>query len=106
MEPLTYEQFKDLVRQSKRAWHIELRDTYNVEAEDEPVARFLNDEPDDYEWLAEWFAFIREVVAAGTTVQRVRVVTEPHVDYTRFGFQVAPHSIAAGEDLRYLPRHL
>jgi hypothetical protein len=40
------------------------------------------------------------------TVQRVRVVTVPHGNYTRFGLAVAPHSIAAGEDIRYLPRHL
>src|SRR5207302_1275537 len=47
-----------------------------------------------------------EVTKAGVTVQRVRIVTVPHGDYTRFGFAVAPHSIAAGEDIRYLPRHL
>ncbi|OLB79964.1 MAG: hypothetical protein AUI14_08635 [Actinobacteria bacterium 13_2_20CM_2_71_6] len=40
------------------------------------------------------------------TVQRVRVVTVPHGDYTRWGFTVAPHNIEAGEDIRYLPRHL
>jgi hypothetical protein len=94
------------MRGSSRAWHLELRDTYNVESEDEPFHRFLAGEPDDYKWLDEWLAFIREVTAAGVAVQRVRVVTIPHSDYTRWGFAVAPHNIAAGEDVRYLPRHL
>jgi|SRR5579859_5486973 len=106
MERLTYDEFKALVRASRRAWHLELRDAYNVASEDEPLARFLNDEADSYDWLKEWAAFIGEVTAAGVVVQRVRVVSVPHGDYTRFGFAVAPHNIAAGEDIRYLPRHL
>jgi hypothetical protein len=106
MRRLTYDEFKALLRASKRAWHIELRDTYNVQSEDEPFQRFLNGEPDSYEWLDEWLSFIREVSAAGVAVQRARIVTVPHRDYTRWGFAVAPHSIDAGEDIRYLPRHL
>jgi hypothetical protein len=39
-------------------------------------------------------------------VQRVRVVSIPHVAYTRWGIEVAPLNIEAGEDVRYLPRHL
>jgi hypothetical protein len=106
MERLTYDEFKALLRASKRAWHIELRDTYNVESEDEPFERFLNGEPDDYEWRADWLSLIREVTAAGVTVQRARIVTVPHSAYTRWGLVVAPHSMDAGEDIRYLPRHL
>ena len=106
MEPLTYDGFKGLVRTSRRAWHLELRDTYNVESEDEPYGRFLRGEADTYEWLDEWLSFIREVVATGVAVQRARIVSVPHSDYTRWGLVVAPYSIAAGEDIRYLPRHL
>jgi hypothetical protein len=106
MERTTYDEFKALLRASKRAWHIELRDTYNVEREDEPFQRFLNGEPDDYAWRAEWLSLIREVTAAGVVVQRARIVTVPHSAYTRWGFAVAPHSIEAGEDIRYLSRHL
>src|SRR5438093_169851 len=50
MERLTYDEFKALVRASKRAWHLELRDTYNVQSEDEPFARFLGDEPGTDAW--------------------------------------------------------
>jgi Family of unknown function (DUF6879) len=103
---LAYDEFKALLLASRRAWHLELRDTYNVRSEDEPFGRFLNEEPDRYEWLEEWLTFIRKATAAGVTVQRARIVTVPHVDYTRFGLVVAPHNIEAGEDIRYLPRHL
>ncbi len=106
MERLTYDEFKALMRASRRAWHLELRDTYNVQSEDEPFARFLGGEPADDQWLDEWLTFIREVTTAGVLVQRARIVTVPHGDYTRFGFAVAPHNIAAGEDIRYLPRQL
>src|ERR687887_535670 len=43
---------------------------------------------------------------AGKAISRVRVVTVPHVDYTKWGLTVAEHNIAAGEDIRWLPRHL
>ena len=33
-----YEDFKALARTRKRAFHLEQRDTYNVAAEDEPLA--------------------------------------------------------------------
>jgi hypothetical protein len=36
----------------------------------------------------------------------VRVVTVPHSDYTKWGLTVAPLNIEAGEDIRWLPRHL
>jgi len=39
-------------------------------------------------------------------VTRARVVTVPHVDYTRWGLSVARHNIAKGEKIRWLPRHL
>jgi Family of unknown function (DUF6879) len=106
MNLVTYDEFKALMRASGRAWHLELRDTYTVESEDGPFQRFLAGLPDDYQWLSEWLALVREVTASGVTVQRARIVSVPHVDYTRWGLVVAPQNIAAGEDIRYLPRHL
>ena len=104
MAHIAYEQFQAAVRASGRAWHIEQRDTYNVASEDEPFGRFLAGAPDDYRWLAEWLGFIAEVTAAGTRVQRARLVTVPHTDYSRWGLVVAEKLTAAGEDIRYLPR--
>ena len=38
-------------------------------------------------------------------MERVRVVREPHSDYTRFGMDLASRlNVPSGEDIRYLPR--
>jgi hypothetical protein len=36
----------------------------------------------------------------------VRVITEPIPEYIRFEYDSTPESLAAGEDIRWLPRHL
>jgi hypothetical protein len=104
MTPISYEVFQTTVRESSRAWHIELRDTYTVESEDEPFERFRANVADDYSWLAEWLHFVSEVTGAGTRVQRARVVTVPHSPYTRWGLAVAAMLTGAGEEIRYLCR--
>jgi hypothetical protein len=43
-------------------------------------------------------------VADGKRIERVRVVTEPNSDYVRWSLRIAGLNIAAGEDIRYLPR--
>jgi hypothetical protein len=106
MEPLSYEDFKALALARTRAFHLEQRDAYNVESEDEPFRRWLQGEPDDYAWHADWLGFVRRATTAGVEVQRVRLASVPHGDYTRWGLDVAPLNIEAGEDIRYLPRHL
>lgn len=106
MEPLSYEEFKALAAASKRAFHLEQQDTYNVEAEDEPFDRWLRGEPDDYAWHQDWLSFLRQVVSAGVQVQRVRLVSLPYTDYSRWGLDIARINAEAGEDMRYLPRHL
>jgi hypothetical protein len=106
MEPVSYEDFKALALNRRRAFHLEQRDTYNVESEDEPFRRWLHGEPDDYAWHDDWSDFVRQATAAGVSVQRVRLASEPHTDYIRWGLDVSPTNIEAGEDIRYLPRHL
>jgi len=106
MEPLTYEDFKALALAAERAFHLEQRDAYNVESEDEPFGRWLRGDPDDYAWHAEWAGFVRQATAAGVRFQRVRLASEPHTDYIRWGLDVSPLNIKAGEDIRYLPRRL
>jgi hypothetical protein len=106
MEPLTYEEFKALSSAGKRAFHLEQQDTYNVAAEDEPYGRWLRNEPDDYAWHQDWLNFLRRATTDGVQVQRVRLVTLPHTDYTRWRLDIARLNAEAGEDIRYLPRHL
>ncbi|XVQ07266.1 DUF6879 family protein [Spirillospora sp. CA-255316] len=76
MRPIEYHQFENMLRSAKRAWHLELRDTYNVEFEKEPLSRWLRGEPDDFAWLDDWLRFIRELTASGVLVQRLRLVSE------------------------------
>jgi hypothetical protein len=86
------------------AFRLETRDRYVEDEEQEPLRRFLAGEPADDAWFADWVDDIEAAVAAGKRVERVRVVSEPHSDYTRFGLDLARLNVAAGEDIRYLPR--
>lgn len=61
---------------------------------------------DDFAWHQPWLNLVRSVTISGKAINRARIVTVPHGDYTRWGLTVAPHNIAAGEDVRWLPRHL
>lgn len=100
------EGFPDLLRACKReAFHLEVLDTYAEPNEHEPLRRFLADEPDDYAWFQPWAELVEETTSRGVAVTRVRIITEPHTDYTRFALAVAELNVRAGEDIRYLPRH-
>jgi len=46
---------------------------------------------------------LREATAEGRRFARVRVVTLPLTDYSRFGVWCAQFTNGAGEDIRYLP---
>ncbi|MFD4404356.1 DUF6879 family protein [Nocardia sp. NPDC058499] len=106
MYSLTGEELDELFRSPwQRAFHLELQDTYAVSGEFEPLRQFLAGEAEDAAWQQGWLDLIAEITTAGKTVQRVRVVTEPHTDYTRWALAVSPRNIAAGEDIRWLPRH-
>jgi hypothetical protein len=96
----------NLIRSAERAaCHLELRDSYT---------------PDDPDWLdwqrgvrfdpAERWGFfsdlVRETVARGVSMRRIRIVSEPISAYIRFEYDVtAAHNVAAGEEVRWLPRH-
>lgn len=103
---MTYEEFQTCFHDAKRAWHLELKDTYRVAHEDEPLRKWLAGAYDDLAWRRPWQRFILEVTSAGCEVQRLRVVTVPHTDYTRWLLAIAGDNVKAGEDIRYLPRHL
>lgn len=104
--PLTRDEFRSLLRASRRAFHLELKDTYNVTSESDPFRKWMDGEPDDFAWRESWLDFVKEASENGVSIQRVRVVSEPHTDYTRWGIHLAPQGLKAGEDIRYLPRHL
>ncbi|WP_433655657.1 DUF6879 family protein [Nocardia sp. CA-128927] len=99
--------FKNLLQSCEReAFHLELLDSYAEPNEHEPFRRFLEDEPDDHMWFQPWMDLVRETTGRGVAVTRTRIVSVPHTDYTRFSLAVAELNARAGEDIRYLPRHL
>ncbi|WP_067904110.1 DUF6879 family protein [Nocardia vaccinii] len=93
---------------TQEAFHLEVRDAYMVPAESERFRRFLEGQPalPDDEYKNSWNDLIRETTGRGVTVRRVRVVTVPHTDYHRWLLSVTGSNTAAGEDIRYVPRHL
>jgi hypothetical protein len=85
------------------AFRLETRERYNEAEEAEEVRRFLAGEP-DYAWNEEWAAMMKRRTTLGQRMMRVRIVDEPHSDYTRFGLDLARVNVAASEDIRYLPQ--
>ena len=88
----------------RSAVHLETRDSYG---------------PDDPDWLAwqagkrfdpvtgwrTWFDLMKTATSRGVAVRRARIVSEPVTDYIRFEYDVtAAFNIAAGEQVRWLPR--
>lgn len=82
--------------------HLETRDAYTP------------DDPAFADWKAgrqvtapagaAWYELVREHTARGVTFRRARIVSEPLADYIRFEAESTPLNIAAGEDVRWLPR--
>ena len=107
MELLQDRAFEELFHSfADTAFHLEVQDSYHTPDEAGPFQRFLSGQHDDFAWHRPWLDLVRNVTGSGKRIRRVRIVTVPHVDYTRWGLTVAPHNIAAGEDIRWLPRRL
>ncbi|MEV6582307.1 DUF6879 family protein [Streptomyces sp. NPDC051582] len=90
------------------ALHLEMRDGYGVAEESAGFAHWLetgkrNVDPDSEYW-AFWTGLVHRTVARGVSVRRARIVSEPLSDYSRYSHAGAAVNIAAGEEIRYLPR--
>lgn len=88
---------------AESAFRLETRESYYEKGE---MKAFLDRGPAAIpaDFLAEWYELMRSHVKAGRQIRRVRIVSEPHSDYTKFGIWLARRNIDAGEDIRYLPR--
>jgi hypothetical protein len=107
MELLRGDEFENLFRTFERsAFHLELKDSYDTSEERGPFALFLAGKPDDFAWHEPWLSLVRETTQGERSISRVRIVSVPHTDYTRWGLTVTPLNIEAGEDIRWLPRDL
>ena len=97
-----------LGRCRRSAVHLEMRDGYML---DEPnyVAwrhghRFdLNDRKS---WWHPWFELVSRSVRRGVVIRRARIVSEPVSEYIRWEHYLTPANLAAGEEVRWLPRRI
>jgi hypothetical protein len=68
------------------------------------LRQFVAGEAVDLGWFQNWLTMIREAASQGRRFSRVRVVSMPLTDYSRFGVFCSEHTNVAGEDVRYLKR--
>ncbi|MFR9726052.1 DUF6879 family protein [Streptomyces sp. MS19] len=86
------------------AFRLETRERYDVDHENDSLRKFLAKERDELPWMRDWLTMIRDATAQGRRFHRVRVVSLPLSDYSRFGVWCAQFTNGAGEDIRYLTR--
>ncbi|MFD5188587.1 DUF6879 family protein [Streptomyces sp. NPDC058357] len=103
--------FAELVASCRTsAVHLETRDVYGVVDEDASFAAWAAghryDVDDRSSWWNSFHDTIADAVSRGVSVRRARVVSEPLSDYVRFEHSCTPQNLAAGEDVRWLPRRL
>ena len=95
-----------LSRAQRSAVHLEVRDHYQSEDPDflawRESRRFHLDNRED--WWEGWHDAVHDAVARGVAVRRARVVSEPLSEYVRFEYDYAVTNLAAGEQVRWLPR--
>jgi Family of unknown function (DUF6879) len=102
MTLLTGEDFFNLFRTFEyTAFRLEVRESYY---EKEQLSQFLAGQQVDLTYMEEWLALIVQLRVAGKRVERVRVVSQPFSDYTRYGLWLCQYNTRAGEDIRYLSR--
>ncbi|MGH3645930.1 MAG: DUF6879 family protein [Micromonosporaceae bacterium] len=99
--------FSELLSNCERsAVHLEMRDGYM--RSDPSFIAWQNGEHDDPAdkdpQRRPWLGLVRETVDRGVEVRRARIVSEPISDYIRFEHHVTAGNVAAGEQVRWLPR--
>ncbi|MFF7728594.1 DUF6879 family protein [Streptomyces sp. NPDC008001] len=99
--------FEELFRSAKRsALHLEMRDGY-MRSDPRFIAwqNGVRDDPADRDPAQRpWLSLVAELVGRGVQVRRARIVSEPVSDYIRFERHLTPANVAAGEEVRWLPR--
>jgi hypothetical protein len=53
---------------------------------------------------SSWLALTSNLASKGVAVRRARIVSEPVSDYVRFEHHLTDSNVAAGEEVRWLPR--
>jgi hypothetical protein len=104
---ITEEAFAALLSEFRHdAIHLETRDAYGTAIELPHMAKWAAGQPDDLDWLHDWCDTLRAHARAGRSVRRARIVSEPLSDYQRWSHSIADPMVAAGEDIRWVPRRV
>lgn len=90
----------------RSAVHLEMRDSYMTD-DPEFIAwqqgRRL-DPADRDSWWRPWLDVVAQTTARGVVMRRARIVSEPISDYIRYEYDGTFTNVAAGEQVRWLPR--
>jgi hypothetical protein len=110
LEPLAQERWTQLLSSAEQSvLHLETRDSYAVddpEFADWKAGRAVDPADREAWWAPWWHGSIEAAVARGVRVRRARIVSEPVTEYIRFEYDVTYTNVAAGEEVRWLPRRL
>jgi hypothetical protein len=63
-----------------------------------------HDPADRDSWWRAWLDVVVEATGRGVVMRRARIVSEPISDYIRYEYDGTFTNIAAGEEVRWLPR--
>jgi hypothetical protein len=63
-----------------------------------------DDPADRSSWWRPWLDLVVEARGRGVTIRRARIVSEPVSEYIRFEYDITFTNVAAGEEIRWLPR--
>lgn len=90
----------------RSAVHLEMRDGY-MRSDPRFIAwqngvRYAPEDNDPA--LRPWLTLVAELVSRGVEIRRARIVSEPVSDYIEFEHHVTDANVAAGEQVRWLPR--
>ncbi len=103
---LSFDELMEAAQHS--AVHLEMRDQYAVGDEADDFNTWFRDGRRDVdpasEYWAPWVDMIARAVGRGVTVRRARIVSEPVTDYIRYEHAGTVVNVAAGEQVRWLPR--
>lgn len=107
--PQTAPPFAELLAACRRsAVHLEMRDSYDDPDEAPGVAAWrAGRRPDPAgraSWWRPWLDMVSEATGRGVLIRRARIVSVPVSDYTRYLYDGTLTNIAAGEQVRWLPR--
>lgn len=95
-----------LEKAQRSAVHLEMRDAF--QPSDPEFIAWQNgkrlDPGDRASWWRPFLDVVVETTMRGVAMRRARIVSEPVTDYIKYEYDVTFPNVAAGEQVRWLPR--